>query len=102
MKEFSYQFKNIYMYEQKDSRLRAKYEMGNYQKGSIIQSSVLYCYHMYLLHLDMDRTESLTCQQLYLTAIRSAVWKEGTTCENCQRIKKSNIKYGKFPAKESE
>ena len=50
---------NLWMiekYQYKQPSLKVKYEMGNYQKGSIIQSSVLYCYHMYLLHLDMDRT----------------------------------------------
>ena len=57
---------------------------------------------MYLLHQEMDRMEANICQHFYWSDIRYATWKEVTNCDNCQRTKGSNKKYGKLPAKLDE
>ena len=50
----------------------------------------------------MDRTQAITFQNLYWPGIINAVQKEVKKCDSCQRTKRSNIKYGKLPAKEAE
>ena len=50
----------------------------------------------------MDRMETIFCQLLYWPSIIKAVRKEVTNCDNCECKKRSNIKYGKLPAKEAE
>ena len=50
----------------------------------------------------MDRTEATIFQHLYWPVIINAVRKEVTNCDTCQHKKRSNIKYGNLPAKESE
>ena len=66
---------------------------------SIIQSYVLHCYHTYIFHPGMDRTEAMICQYLYWPEMRDAVRKEVINCDTCQRKKWSNKKYSKLPAK---
>ena len=66
---------------------------------SILKSYVLHWYHIYLLHTGMDITKAMICQHLYCPGIRNAVHTEVTNCDTCQRTKRSNIKYGKLPAK---
>ena len=61
----------------------------------ILQKCVLYWYHAYLLHTGMDRTEVMIFQHFYWPGIREALWKEVKNCDNCQRKKGSNKKYGK-------
>ena len=68
---------------------------------SIVQSYVLYWHHTYLLHPDMDRTETMICQHFYWPYIRDAVQKELTNFDTCQRTKKTIKKYGRLPSKES-
>ena len=50
----------------------------------------------------MDRTEAIIFQHLYCPGIRNTVQKEGTNCDTRQCTKRSNIKYGKFSAREAE
>ena len=50
----------------------------------------------------MERAEVMVCQHLYWTVIREAVKKEVTNCDNFQRTKGPNNKYGKLPAKQAE
>ena len=50
----------------------------------------------------MDTTKAMIRQHLYWTEIRDAVHKEVTNCDNCQRTKQSNKKYGKSPDKLDE
>ena len=50
----------------------------------------------------MDKTKVVILQHLYCPGIRKAVLKEVTNCDTCQHTKRSNIKYGKLPSKESE
>ena len=69
---------------------------------SILQSYVLHWYHTYLLHPVINRTKSTIQQRLYWPGIRYTVRKKVTNCDNCQRTKKPNIKYGKLPAKEAD
>ena len=91
LKVFSYQFKLIYQYQQKDPSLIDKYEIDTYQKGYfcggsniyfnlitcednifiplILQSCMLHWYHTYLLHPVMDRTEAMICQKIYCPEI---------------------------------
>ena len=121
---FPINFKWIQKYQHLEPCLMAKYKYGTYHKGSFrgsntidlklirwkdkvvipskIQSYVLHWYHMYLLHLGMDRTEAMICQHLYWSDIRDAVQKEVTKCDTCQCTKRSNKKYGKLPAKRDE
>ena len=56
---------------------------------------------MYLLHPGMDRTEATISEHLYYPSIRNAIRREVTNCDTFQRTKRSNIKYGKLPAKEA-
>ena len=105
-------FKTINHYQCKYPTLKAKYEMGTYQKdcfcgGSnkhlklimckdkvvitpIIQSYVLHWYHAYLLHTGMDRTETMIHQNFYWPGIRYTVWKEVGNCDTLQRTKHTN------------
>ena len=83
-----------------------KYEDGTYHKGYFLEVVILilnlYCwYHMYLLHLGMDRTEAKNFKTLYWPITINAVRKEVTNCNTFQLTKRSNIKYGKLPAEES-
>ena len=66
---------------------------------SMIQSYVLHWYHMYLLHPGMGKTKAKIHQHLYWTGIRDAVRTKVTNCDTFQHTKRSNIKYGKLPAK---
>ena len=50
----------------------------------------------------MYRTEAMVFQHLYWPDIIDAVRKEVTNCDTCQSTKRSNIKYGKLPAKLAE
>ena len=50
----------------------------------------------------MDATKAIIFQLLYWPGIRKYVRKGVTNCDTCQHIKRSNIKYGKLPDKESE
>ena len=50
----------------------------------------------------MDRIGEIIHQHLYWPNIRNSVCKEVTICDNCQRTKIPNKRYGKFPAKLSE
>ena len=63
---------------------------------SILQSYVLHCYHMYLLHPGMEITEAIICQHLYWPDIRYVIQKEVTNCKTFQLTKLSNKKYGKL------
>ena len=67
--------------------------------SSILQSCVFYWYHMYLFHPVMIRAEEKINQHVYWTGIRNAVRKEATNRGTYQCTKRSNIKYGKLPAK---
>ena len=104
--------------------LMAKHEYGTYHKGSFlgdinddislilcednisvpsnIQSYVLHCYHKYLFHTIMDRTEAIISQHLYWTVIINSIWGEVTHCDTCQCTKLSNKKYGTLSAKLSD
>ena len=86
-----------------------KYKDGTYQQGyfcggsnselrlitckheivilSKIQSYVLYWYHTYLLHPQMNITEAMILQNLYWPGIINPVWEEVTNCDTCQRRK---------------
>ena len=92
---FLINIKLIQKYKQEEPIVMAKYKDGTYHEGyfrgginldinlitckdkifipSILQSSVLHCYHMYLLHPVMDRTEAIICQNLYWHNIRYSV-----------------------------
>ena len=50
----------------------------------------------------MDRTEVITHRHFYWTEIRTDVRKEVNICDTCQRTKRSNIQYGRLPAKEAD
>ena len=115
--------KIIKQYQRKYPILRDKYKECTYQTGSfcggkniysnlkmckenivipsILQNCVLHWYHMYLLHLGMDRTEAKNFKTLYWPITINAVRKEVTNCNTFQLTKRSNIKYGKLPAEES-
>ena len=102
----------------------AKYEYGTCHKGSfcrgsnidlyiimckdnifiwlIIQRYVLHCYHPYIPHTGMDRTEAILCQNFYWPGIKAAVRKEVKNCDTFQCKKRSNIKYGKLPCKKAD
>ena len=69
---------------------------------SIVQIYILNWYHTYILHIGMDITEAMIFQYFYWPGIRKAIQKEVTNCDTCQHTKRSNIKYGKLPAKEAE
>ena len=56
---------------------------------------------MYQFRPGMDRTQAITSQNLYWPGIINAVQKEVKKFDSCQRKKRSNIKYGKLPAKEA-
>ena len=114
----------IDQYQRKDPILIAKYKICTYKNSSfyggsniylnpitcndniviplILQGYVLNWYHTYLLHLRMDIMEATICQHLYWTGIRQSVRKEVNNCDTCQHTIRSNIKYGKLPAKEAE
>ena len=84
---FPINLKLIDQYQRKEPGLMAKYNMGMYQTGyfrggsninpslitcednndipSIIQSLVLHWYHIYILRLVTDRTETMICQHFY-------------------------------------
>ena len=90
---FPINLKWIDQYQQKDPSIMAKYNMGTYNTGyfcgesniylnlitctdnvvilSILQSYVLYLYHMYILHPEMDISEAMICQHLYWPVIRN-------------------------------
>ena len=114
----------IQRYQLSEPSITSKYEDGKYHKGyfcgginsdlklitckdkivipSILQSCVLYWYHMYLFHPGTDRTEAIIHQQLYWIGIRDAVRKEVNNCDTCQRTKGSNKKHVRLLAKLSE
>ena len=121
---FPMNLKRIDHYQWKDPFLKAKYDMGAYHKGSfcgrsniylklitcedkifilsIIQSYAFNWCHAYLLHQGMDRTELMNRQHLYWPGMIKSIQKEGTDCDTCQCTKRSNKKYDKLPANESE
>ena len=59
-------------------------------------------HHTYLLHPELDRTEEIIFQHLYLPGIKYAVYREVTFCDTCQCTKRSIIKYGELTAKLAE
>ena len=90
--------KLIDQYQQKDPILMDKYNMGTYNTGSfcwvinidinlikcrdkvvillITQSHILYWYHIYLLHTEMNTMDVTIFHNLHQTSIRNAVRKE--------------------------
>ena len=114
--DFTIILKLIARYQRTEPGLMAKYKYGMYHIGSfrggsnkninlitcedkiviqpIIQSYVLYWYHLYLLHPEMDRTEATILQNVYWSGIRNSVRKEVNNCDTNQRTKQTNIKYG--------
>ena len=102
----------------------AKYKEGTYHKGyfrgernidinlityedkivipSILQSYLLYWYHMHFLHPGIYRAEEMIFKHFYSSGIRNTVQKEVTNYDTCQHTKRSNIKYVQLPSKESE
>ena len=50
----------------------------------------------------MYRAWVMICQHLFWPGIRKTVWKEVNNGDTCQSTKRSKIKYGKLPAKESD
>ena len=121
---FPINLKLIDQYQRKDPILLDKCKMGTYHKGSfrggsnihinlimcedkivilsILQSYVLYWYHTYLFHPEMDRMEAMIHQNVYRPGIREAIQKEVTNCNTCQCKKRSKMRYGKLSARESE
>ena len=69
---------------------------------SILQSYILHWYHTYLLHLVMDITEAIVCQNLYWSDIRYFIRKKVTNCDTYQRTKISNKQYVILPDKLAE
>ena len=47
----------------------------------ILQSYVLHCYHVYILHPGIDITKAMIRQKLYWPVIRKAIWKEVKHCD---------------------
>ena len=50
----------------------------------------------------MYKTDAIICQHFHWPGIRNVVQKEGNNCDTFRHTKRSNIIYGKLPAKEAE
>ena len=50
----------------------------------------------------MDRTDAMILQNVCWIIIRDSIGKDVINCDTFQNKKRSNIKYGKFPSKETE
>ena len=78
-----------------------------YYKDKIVVPSSLHrqvteWYHNTLCHPGMTRTEQTIRQHFWWKSLRDLVQKVCSTCDICQRTKKTHSKYGKLPEKEAE
>ena len=64
----------------------------------ILKSYTSHWYHTFILHAGIDRMEAMIFQYLYWPRIKKYVWKKVINGDTFQRIKQSNIQYGKLPS----
>ncbi|HEY9299078.1 MAG TPA: integrase zinc binding domain-containing protein, partial [Phormidium sp.] len=67
-----------------------------------LQHRVVDWYHTILSHPGMTRTEETIKQHFWWKNLRQDVHKLCSTCDTCQRTKRTTSKYGHLPAKEAE
>jgi hypothetical protein len=122
---FPVQFKLIQAEQQKDKQLlthvknnKSQYSVKSFHGGGkcrtlichqgkiavpvSLQSRVAEWYHTVLCHPGMTRTEETIRQHFWWKDLRKDVQKMCSTCDTCQRTKKTHSKYGHLPAKEAE
>ena len=69
---------------------------------SSLKERIVDWYHQILSHPGLNRTEATICQHFWWKELREDVHKRCSTCDTCQRTKKTTSKYGLLPEKEAE
>ena len=67
-----------------------------------IQQRIIAWYHLYLRHPGETRMEATLRKSFYWPSLNKDVKRHVTTCSQCQKCKKRNVKYGKLPEKDIE
>ena len=67
-----------------------------------LRKHIVEWYHTVLCHVGKTRTEETIKQHMTWPGLREDVRKVIKTCDQCQRLKKSQKKYGHVPPKEAE